>query len=116
MRNTEQRVVAVKRRTKEIQREKQMRRNRIVGISSVAACLFSVIGLAFAMPGIMEGLPVGEYTYSGAAASIFDGGGGFGYVLIGLLAFVLGVSVTILCYRIRPGNQEGCGDMEDRDD
>lgn len=115
MRNTEQRVAAVKRRAKEIQRQKKARRGRIVGISSAATCLIFIVGLSFAMPGIMTGMANGAYTYVGAAASIFDGSGGFGYVLIGLLAFVLGVSVTILCYRIRLRSQNDHENTEDSD-
>ncbi len=115
MRSTEERVAAVKRRTKEIQRQKQIRQGRIVGISSVAACLLFIVGISFAMPGIMACMPGGAYTYSGVAASIFDGSDGFGYVLIGFLAFALGVSVTILCYRIRLRNRRSRENPEDRD-
>ena len=115
MRSTEERIAAVKRRSKEMERKKQIRRGRIVGISSVAACLIFIVGLSFAMPGIMAGMANGAYTYVGAAASIFDGSGGFGYVLIGLLAFVLGVSVTILCYRIRLRSQNDHENTEDSD-
>jgi uncharacterized membrane protein len=115
VRNTEQRVAAVKRRAIEIQRQKQMRRSRMIGISSAAACLIFIVGLSFAMPEIMAGMVNGAYTYAGAAASIFDESGGFGYVLIGLLAFVLGVSVTILCYRIRLRSQNNHENTEDSD-
>ncbi|MGI6497968.1 MAG: DUF4179 domain-containing protein [Oscillospiraceae bacterium] len=113
MRSTEERVAAVKQRAKEMERQKQMRRSRGAVILSVAACLLFIITLAFAMPGIMADLPGGSYAYAGAAAGVFDGSGGFGYVLVGLLAFVLGVSVTILCYRIRLRNRRSLGDAED---
>lgn len=36
-----------------------------------------------------------------AAASIFGDGTGAGYILIALIAFVLGVCITVFCYRIR---------------
>ena len=116
MRNTEQRVAAVKRRAKEIQRQKKARRGRTVGISSAAACLIFIVGLSFAMPGIMAGMANGAYTYVGAAASIFDGSGGFGYVLIGLLAFALGVSVTILSYHIQLRSRRNRENAEESDD
>jgi cytochrome bd-type quinol oxidase subunit 2 len=116
MRSTEERVAAVKRRTKEMQRQKQMHRRCILGISSVAACLLFIVGLSLAMPGIMADLQDAVYTYSGVAASIFDGSSGFGYVLIGLLAFVLGVSVTILSYHIHQRNQRSREDAESSDD
>jgi uncharacterized membrane protein len=113
MRNTDERVAAVKLRVKEMKRQKQVRQGRIIGMSSVAASLLFIIGLSFAMPDMLVGLPGGVPTYSGIAASIFDGCRGFGYVLIGVLAFSLGVSVTILCYRIRLRNQMIREDTED---
>ncbi len=101
MRNTEERVLAVKQRAKEIERQRRIRQDRIVMGSHAAASLLLIIGLSLAMPGIMAGMPESEYAYLGAAAGIFEQNGGFGYVLIGLLAFLLGVSVTILGYRLR---------------
>ena len=38
---------------------------------------------------------------------MFGGSATLGYIVIGLLAFVLGVCVTILCFRIRLLNKEG---------
>jgi len=35
------------------------------------------------------------------AASIFGNSEALGYIAIGLLAFLLGICVTILCFRIR---------------
>lgn len=113
MRNTEERVAAVKLRVKEMERQKQVRQGLIISISPVAVCLLFIIVLSFAMPSMLVGLSSGVHTYSGTAASIFDGSRGFGYVLIGVLAFSLGVSVTILCYRIRLRNQMICKDTGD---
>jgi uncharacterized membrane protein len=115
VRNTDERAAAVKQRAKEIARQKQNRRCSIVMASYASACLLFIVGLSFAMPGIMAGMSDGAYTYAGAAASIFDGSGGFGYVFIGILAFLLGVSVTILCYRVRLRNRKDHGDAEDSD-
>ena len=115
MRNTEERVLAVKRRAKEIERQKRIRKGRIVMASYAAACLLLIVGLSLAMPGIMAGMPESEYAYFGAAAGIFDQKGGLGYVLIGLLAFLLGVSVTILGYRLRLSNRLKHNNSEDGD-
>lgn len=40
------------------------------------------------------------------AATILGGNAAIGYIVIGLLAFVLGICVTILCFRIRQLNNE----------
>lgn len=115
MRSTEERAAAVRRRARELERQSRARRGRIVGILSAAACLLFVVGLSLAMPGIMAGLPDGGYAFSGAVAGIFDGRGGLGYVLVGLLAFVLGISVTILFCRIRLRSQKDHEDTEGGD-
>lgn len=112
MRSTEERVAAVNRRVKEIEGQKLTGRSRIIGISSIAASLLLITGLSFAMAKLAEGLPDGEYTHFGAEASIFNMKGGFGYALIGILAFSLGVSVTILSYRLNLRNQRDREDAE----
>ncbi len=35
-----------------------------------------------------------------------DGGAALGFVVIGILAFILGITVTILCYRIKRYHQK----------
>lgn len=39
-----------------------------------------------------------------------------GYMVIGLLAFILGVCVTVLCFRIRQLNKEEQTEMKKEDD
>ena len=40
------------------------------------------------------------------AASMYGGSGALGYIVIGILAFLLGVCVTILCFRLRRMDRE----------
>ena len=40
------------------------------------------------------------------AATMLGGSTALGYIVVGLLAFVLGVCVTVLCFRIRRLNEE----------
>ena len=110
MRSTDERVAAVENRVKELERQKKQRQSRTISLSAAAACLFIVIGMGAAMPGIMAGLSQGDYTNTGMMASIFYEGGALSYVLIGLLAFALGVCLTVLCVLLRRRNQR---DKED---
>lgn len=48
------------------------------------------------MPGIAASIQTGDYFGFETAASIFHGGVALGYIVIGLLAFLLGVCVTVL--------------------
>ena len=94
MRSHEERVAETKRRIAKIEREKRLRRNTITMASAVAACLALLIGVSLAMPGIAASIQTGDYSGFETAASIFHGGAALGYIVIGLLAFLLGVCVS----------------------
>ena len=106
MRSHEERVAETKRRIAKIEREKRQRRNTVNMASAVAACLVLLIGASLAMPGIAARTQTGDYSGFETAASIFHGGAALGYIVIGLLAFLLGVCVTVLCFRLRQMSRE----------
>ena len=106
MRSHEERVAETKRRIAKIEQEKRLRRNTITMASAVAACLALLIGASLAMPGIAASIQTCNYSGFETAASIFHGGAALGYIVIGLLAFLLGVCVTVLCFRLRQMNRE----------
>ena len=106
MRSHEERVAETKRRIAQIEREKRLRRNTITMASAVAACFALLIGASLAMPGIAARIQTGDYSGFETAASIFHGGAALGYIVIGLLAFLLGVCVTILCFWLRQMSRE----------
>ena len=95
----EERIAEVKRRIAAKEHQKRLQRGRITAVSCVAACLAVIVGFSLSMPGIVDQIELG--TSSG-----FGGSAALGYIVIGLLAFVLGVCVTILCFRIRLLNKE----------
>ena len=115
MRSHEERVAETKRRIAARQREKRLRRNTITMASAVAACLALLIGASLAMPGIATRIQAGNYSGFETAASIFHGGAALGYIGIGLLAFLLGVCVTVLCFRLRQMSREDGQDEESED-
>ena len=91
MRSHEERIAEAKRRIAKIEREKRLRRNTITAASAVAACLALIVGVSFVMPDIAVKIQTGGYAGFETAASIFHGGAALGYIVIGLLAFLLGV-------------------------
>ena len=106
MRSHEERITEAKRRIAKTGREKRLRRNTITMASAVAACLALLIGASLAMPGIAANIQTGNYSGFETAASMYGGGAALGYIVIGLLAFLLGVCVTVLCFRLRQMNRE----------
>ena len=106
MRSHEERVAETKRRIAKIEREKRRRRNTVTMASAVAACLVLLIGASLALPGIAASIRTGDYSGFETAASMYGGGAALGYIVIGLLAFLLGVCVTVLCFRLHQMNRE----------
>ena len=106
MRSHEERVAEAKRRIAARQREKRRRRNTVTMASAAAACLVLLIGASLAMPGIAAKIQAGDYSGFETSASMYGGGAALGYIIIGLLAFLLGVCVTVLCFRLRQMNRE----------
>ena len=100
MRSHEERFAEAKRRIAARQRERRLRRSRIAGISAAAACLALIVGIS------------GDYTGFETAGSVFHSSAALGYIVIGLLAFLLGVCVTILCFRLRQLEREDERDAE----
>ena len=115
MRSHEERVAETKRRIAKMERKKQLRRNTVTMASAVAACLALLIGASLAMPGIAANIQTGDYSGFETAASMYGGGAALGYIVIGLLAFLLGVCVTVLCFRMRQMNREDGQDRESED-
>ena len=100
MLKNEERIAEVKRRIEEKERRQRLRYRQIVS----AFCI--IVGVSFVMPGIVGQITPGTSSGFETAATILGGGTALGYMVIGLLAFILGVCVTILCFRIRQMDKE----------
>ena len=118
MRSNEERVAEVKRRMEQKKRQEELHWSRIVMVSAVAASLLFIAGLSFFMPGIAGQISTDGYSHYGMTASIFHNSSALSYIIIGLVAFILGVCVTILGVRIHHLNktQQNTGDKGDEDD
>ena len=107
MRTYEERTTEAKRRIAVRERAKRLRRGKMAVISSAAASLV--------MPGITARIQTGDGSGFATAASIFHNSAALGYIIIGLLAFLLGVCVTVLCFRLRQMNKADTKDPESED-
>ena len=105
MRTNEERAVLVHKRTAEIKRERQKKKQRAVDLISIAACLILVVGIGSFMPGLTASIPGGEVHHASGAASLVGSHAALGYILMGFMAFLLGVCVTMLLYRLHRRNE-----------
>ena len=113
MRSHEERITETKRRIAQMEREKKQRRHKIILAAAAAACLALIAGIGFAMPGFAgQG---GDLAAPADTASMFGGSEALGYIVIGVLAFLLGAGVTVLAARLRR-MQEDEGGKENGED
>ena len=115
MRSLEERFAEAKRRIAANHRQKLLRRNRAIAAFCTAACLALLIGACFAMPGMAARMQPGDFSGLETAASMYGASASAGYLIIALLAFLLGVCVTVLCFRLQRLNREDEQDRESED-
>ena len=105
MRTNEERAGWIQKRTAESKRERQKRKQRALDMICMAACLILVVGIGSFMPGLTAGIPGGEVHHASGAASLVGSHAALGYILMGFMAFLLGVCVTMLLYRLHRRNE-----------
>ena len=105
MRTTEERAGLIHKRTAEIQRERQKKKQRALDMLCIAVCLVLVVGIGSFMPGWAAGIPGWEARHASGAASLVGSHAALGYILMGLMAFLLGVFVTVLLHRLHRRNE-----------
>ena len=101
MMTTEERMRLIGKRTAEIRRQEEQKKRRVQDGLCLAACLILVVVIGAFLPGVVSGL---SYEATGAmsgAASLVGSSEALGYIVMGLLSFMLGVCVTVLLYRMR---------------
>ena len=111
MRTTEEQIASIHRRAGGLSRKRERAALSVLFVISAAllgTLLRLSIGLSWAMPGIADD----AYT----AASLLDKSIG-GYVAVGVLAFMAGAVITILCisFKKSPDNDPGGKGIRARD-
>ena len=114
MRTNEARARLIHRRTAEIKQERQIKKQRRLDAVCMAACLLLVIGIGTLMPGLMRNTADGGIVHPSGTASLLGSHAALGYIIMGLLAFLVGVCVTGLLFRLRwRGERQKREDVED---
>ena len=99
MRTSKEMADEVWRRVDAAERSDAVKRSRIYSILAVAACLAVVVALSIAVPSFPAEETAAVNT--SGTATLFSGGAVGGYVLVGVIAFMLGAFAAILCMKIR---------------
>ena len=80
-------------------------RNAMVQASCICACLALITVMGLSLPRVKGSLFMETESYGSLVLS----SPALGFVIIGVLAFLLGICVTLLCHRISAerGNRDG---------
>lgn len=107
MRTNEERIAAMHVRAAELNTQKRANHVRILQSAGAAVSFAAVILLALSMPNISA---FGPGSAAGSPndmhASIFGESSALGYVVISVIAFLLGTAVTIFCFRLKRWQDE----------
>lgn len=114
MHTNNERLAALYKRVGEIKKENRSRSVRLIQFAGCAACILLVITLALWMP--ETGSPPTLSGTGSMSASIFASSGYLGYIVIGIVAFLLGCAATAFCFRMKKWqeNRENEDDSYDR--
>ena len=104
MRTSDERVKELHERMTALKKERDHRTYRILSAAAVAVCLAFAVGLAVLISKVSVRLP--DTEMEGAAASIFAENEALGIIVAAILAFTLGVMVTVFCFRLRMHQDE----------
>ncbi len=113
MRTNDERITALHTRASQLNKEKRNRQALIIGSACVAMCLVAVIALAFAMPGFSDAF-IADAETGTMSGSIFSNSRILGFIVIGIIAFILGSAVTIFCMRLIKWKNHNDTDQGDR--
>ena len=105
MRTDEERARLIRTRTAEIKKKRQTRSQRALDLICVSGCLILIVGTGAVLPGLVAGIPGGEVHQQSGAAGLVGSHASLGHILMGLAAFLLGVCVTVLLYRLHRRNE-----------
>ena len=96
MRTEKERIAAMHSRAAELKNHSRARMAAIAMACSMASGFAAAVLLAFYMPFLTENTVFGKMP-AGMNASIFADNRSLGYIVTALIAFLLGIAVTVFC-------------------
>lgn len=93
-------------RAAELKNDRRTRRVRFLQTFGAAASFAAVVIMALFIPKIDPYYTNSQADIDGMQASLFNGTGALGYIVIAVIAFILGAAVTVFCIRLNKWNRE----------
>lgn len=109
MHSLDEQMQTIQNRSRRIRQERRRRRTVMREAGMVCACLVLLVGTGLWISDLPSAaLPVMASSYG----SLITGGRAIGYIVIAVLAFLLGISVTLLGLHLR-NKQDGEGNRKE---
>ena len=105
MRTNEERMNLIFQRTEEIQKTEKKKKKFWMQAGCMAAMLVLVISLGICMPGWIQKAGTETVLHNSGAASLIASQEQLGYIVVGIVCFLLGCITTVLLYQIKERNQ-----------
>ena len=104
MRTNEERIAAMHSRAAELNKQHRAHKVRVLQSAGATIALAATIMLAIFMPRIADFNTVpAEGASDSMNASVFSDSGALGLIVIAIIAFLLGVSTALFCFRLKEG-------------
>ncbi len=100
MRSNEERIRQLHENAHRLRRKRALRRLRAACVSAGALCLAFIVSLALSVSYAAPRVSGGDLSEH-RMASIFIPTGASGYVLVAVVALVLGALLTVFCFRLK---------------
>ncbi len=102
MRNTETQLLEIRDRAEKLKKDRKKRSTQALGGAVACVCLILIAVLSRGMTNVVGKNTALISQYGGLILSEPK----LGFVMIGILAFLLGVCVTLICVRLRDGESQ----------
>ena len=96
MRNLDEQLREIQSRSVKLKTERRDRQVLAAGGLMTCVCLILITAVALSLPAVFDGASGGGSRYGSLILST----PAMGYVIIGVLAFLLGICVTLLCVHL----------------
>ncbi len=111
MRSNNERIAALHRRAEELEQKKTSHRIRALQACSVIGSFVAIVFLSSLMPGFSSVFD-SEDVSNNLCASVFSQNVALGYIVIGIVSFLLGVFVAIFNFRLKQKHHSHFSDQK----
>lgn len=105
LKSNEQRIEEMHRRALNIEKNDRQAKAKLYYICAAAVTAAAMFFIVVILPGMYRSGDISG-TFSGMYGSVFSEGTALNYIVVGILAFVLGVALTIFCFKLNKWQKE----------